>query len=58
MKGERIQYNKVATLPAGAIRIRTYADSHGITVAYVYKLYKAGKILIVDYEGINFVLVA
>lgn len=58
MRGERIQYEKVKALPQGAVRIRTYADSRGITVAYVYKLYKAGKISIVDYEGINFVLVA
>jgi len=55
MKGERIQYPKVERLPQGAQRIRTYADNRGITVAYVYKLYKQGKIDIIDYEGINFV---
>ncbi len=55
MKGERIQYPTVKQLPQGAIRVRTYADSKGITVAYVYKLYKQGKLDIIDYEGINFV---
>lgn len=56
MKGERIQYTKVNQLPVGAMRVRTYADNKGITVAYVYKQYKQGKIKIVDYEGINFVI--
>jgi hypothetical protein len=55
MKGTRKQYEKVEQLPPGAIRVRTYADNRGITVAYVYKLYNQGKLHIVDYEGINFV---
>ena len=55
MKGVRIQYTKVEQLPGDAIRVRSYADAKGITVAYVYKLYKNGKLNIVDYQGINFV---
>ena len=55
MKGTRIQYPTVTQLPKGAIRVRTYAENKGITVAYVYKLYKKGKLDIIDYEGINFV---
>lgn len=55
MKGERIQYTSVSQLPKDAIRVRNYADNRGITVAYVYKLFKNGKLNIVDYQGINFV---
>lgn len=57
MKGVRKTYRTVEQLPADAIRVRTYADNHSITVAYVYKLNSNGKIEIVNFEGINFVLV-
>jgi len=56
MKGTRIQYPTVKKPPANAIRVRTYADDRGITVSYVYKQYKEGKLKIVSFQGINFVL--
>ena len=56
MKGTRKQYEEKKTLPANAQRVRHYADEKGITVAYVYKLHSQGKIQIVTFEGINFVL--
>lgn len=56
MNGKRKEYPKVDKLPKEAQRVRTYADSVGFTVAYVYKLYSKGKIKIVDFEGINWVL--
>lgn len=56
MKGTRIQYPEVNKPPANAIRVRTYADQKGITVSYVYKQFKEGKLKIVSYQGINLVL--
>jgi hypothetical protein len=56
MKGERIKYNNIAQLPTNAKSVSRYASEIGITVAYVYKLYKQGKIKIVDFQGYNFVI--
>ena len=56
MKGERIQYDKIEQLPTNAKSISRYATEIGITVAYVYKLYKQGKVKIVDFQGYNFVI--
>lgn len=56
MKGERIKYDTIKQLPTTAKSISKYADELGITVAYVYKLYKQGKIKIVDFQGYNFVV--
>jgi hypothetical protein len=56
MKGTRIQYPIVTKPPVNALRVRTYADDRGITVSYVYKQYKEGKLKIVSFQGINFVL--
>lgn len=56
MKGQRIKYTAIDELPDTAQPISKYAKERGITVAYVYKLYKQGKILIVDFKGINFVI--
>jgi hypothetical protein len=56
MKGTRIQYPEKTNIPAGAVRVRTYADEKGITVSYVYKQYKEGKLKIISVQGINFVL--
>ena len=56
MKGERIKYDKIEQLPTNAKSISRYASEHGITVAYVYKLFKQGKIHIVDFQGYNFVI--
>ena len=56
MKGERIQYDKIEQLPTNAKSISRYASERGITVAYVYKLFKQGKIHIVDFQGYNFVV--
>lgn len=56
MKGTRKIYEVVEQLPANAQRIRTYADLKRITVAYVYKLHEKGKVRIVTFENINFVV--
>jgi hypothetical protein len=56
MKGKRIIYDKVEQLPSTALSVAQYAQNNGITVSYVYKLYKQGKIKIVDFQGYNFVL--
>jgi hypothetical protein len=56
MKGKRIIYDKVEQLPSTALSVAKYAQNNGITVSYVYKLYKQGKIKIVDFQGYNFVL--
>jgi hypothetical protein len=56
MKGKRIEYEKVEQLPSTALSVATYANMNRITVSYVYKLYKLGKIKIVDFQGYNFVL--
>lgn len=56
MKGTRIQYPVMDKPPANAIRVRIYADDNKLTVSAVYKQYKAGKIKIITYQGINMVL--
>lgn len=56
MKGQRIQYEQRSKLPTNAVRVRSYADSKGITVAAVYKQYKAGKLQIITHQDINFVI--
>jgi len=56
MKGKRIVYDKIEQLPSTALSVAQYAQNNGITVSYVYKLYKQGKIKIVDFQGYNFVL--
>jgi hypothetical protein len=56
MKGKRITYDKVEQLPSTALSVAQYAQNNRITVSYVYKLYKQGKIKIVDFQGYNFVL--
>ena len=56
MKGEREQYEQIEQLPSSAKSVSRYANETGITVAYVYKLYKQGKVKIVDFQGYNFVI--
>ena len=56
MKGERKQYEPVKQLPENAIKVRTYADNIGKTVAYIYKMQSLGKVRIVTFAGINFVI--
>jgi hypothetical protein len=56
MKGQRQQYEKITQLPKNAKSISNYAKECGITVAYVYKKYKQGKIKIMDFQGYNFVV--
>lgn len=61
MKGERKQYEVVKQLPKTAVRVKNYADGPNIigkkiSVAYVYKLHANGKIRIVEFEDINFVV--
>lgn len=56
MRGTRIKYPPMSQLPEGSKSISQYAKERKISVAYVYKLYKKGEIRIVDYQGINFVI--
>jgi hypothetical protein len=56
MRGSRIKYPSVEKLPDNACKISSYAKDRQISVAYVYKLYKQGKIEIIDFQGLNFVL--
>lgn len=56
MKGSRQAYPSVTQLPSNAKCIANYARECGISVAYVYKLYKQGKIRIVTFETYNFVI--
>lgn len=56
MRGTRIKYPTIQQLPESAKSISQYAKDRGISVAYVYKLYKKGDIKIIDYQGINFVI--
>lgn len=56
MKGKRREYRKVQELPSNASRVKEYADKGGFAVSYVYQLEKLGRIEIVDFHGINFVI--
>lgn len=56
MKGERRIYPPVIRLPKNATRVSKFAAKNKFTSSYVYKLYDAGKIKIVDFDGINFVI--
>lgn len=60
MKGKRKEYEQVKRLPANAVKVRNYAANlrPALTVAGVYKQYKAGRVRIVEFEGINFVIPA
>jgi hypothetical protein len=55
-KGERKQYPTVNQLPASALSVANYANDNNITVSYVYKQYKQGKLKIIDFQGYNFVV--
>jgi hypothetical protein len=56
MKGKRIEYEKIEQLPSTALSVAAYAQMNKITVSYVYKLFKLGRIKIVDFQGYNFVV--
>lgn len=56
MKGSRQVYPSVKQLPSNAKCISNYAKDNGISVAYVYKLYKQGKVQIVTFQTYNFVI--
>lgn len=56
MKGERRLYPSVLRLPKNATRVSKFAKKNKFTPSYVYKLYDAGRIKIVDFDGINFVI--
>ena len=56
MKGARIKYPSVEKLPDNACKVSAYAKQRQVSVAYVYKLYKQGKLEIIDFQGLNFVL--
>ena len=58
MAGTRKIYEPVNQLPSNAIKVRTYAENVGYTVAYIYKLQSQGKVKIVTFAGINFVIPA
>lgn len=55
-RNTRNEYRTVENLPDGAKPISQYAKDEGISIPPVYKRYKTGKIEIVIYQGINFVL--
>lgn len=50
------KYEKVDKLPANALTVREYCEREGFTNPYVYQLYNKGKIRIVLFKGINFVI--
>ena len=56
MKGERQIYETIEQLPKDAKSVSRYASEIGTSVAYVYKLYKQGRLRIVDFQGYNFVI--
>lgn len=57
MKGTRKEYEKIDYKGLkGAKTIKNYAKEEGIEVASVYRRFQYGKINIVEFEGINFVL--
>lgn len=56
MKGQKQVYEMPEQLPSDAMSVANYAKERGITVAYVYKLHKQGKLRIVSFQGYNFVI--
>ena len=56
MRKDRIKYKQVKELPKGAIPVKNYAEREKVSVTWAYKLYKQGKLQIVDYYGKNYVL--
>jgi hypothetical protein len=56
MKGERIKYPSVQRLPDNAMSVSNYAKKRNVSVAYVYKLYKKGEVVIIEYQGYNFII--
>jgi len=59
MKARNNNYTTVPRLPADAINVATLADRLNVTTAYIYKLYKLGKLRdrgydIVIYNNYNF----
>ena len=55
-KKKRNEYPDIKVLPEGARKISVYAKDEGIAISPVYARYATGKIQIVTYHGINFVL--
>ena len=49
-------YEVKEVLPVNAMTVKQYADSKGHTTPYVYELYRKGKLQIVVFKGINFVI--
>jgi len=63
MKARNNNYIIVQQLPAGAVNVATLAEQLNITTAYIYKLYKLGKLRargydIVIYNNYNFAIPA
>ena len=55
MRKDRIKYKQVTELPKGAVPVKTYAERENVSVTWVYKLFKHGKLKIVDHYGKNYV---
>ncbi len=56
MKSNEQRYEIVDAVPPGALTVKNYAESISISTSHVYKLYNQGKLNIVVYQGVNFVL--
>ena len=58
MKANSNKYIDVDILPANAVTVKQYADSLGISTAYVYKQVKqnTNKFKIVKFQTINFIV--
>lgn len=56
MKKSQDRYKEIQKLPLTALTVKKYADSIPISTSHVYKLYNQGKLQIVVYQGVNFVL--
>ena len=49
-------YRVVDQLPANAMTVRAYADSIGQTVTNIYQKHARGKLEIISFSGVNFVI--
>ncbi len=59
MKKNKDKYPEVKKLPAKAVTVKDYADSKGISTAYIYKMVREKKnkaFDIVIFQTINFII--
>lgn len=56
MRKKTKEREQVEILPDGALTVANYALSYGCTTPYIYELESKGKVKIVRWQGINWVV--